>query len=56
MREDPVADEVVRAVDLDVPDLLEPGGLEGDDFVPEDGADVFMSMGIRAKKFGQGAE
>ena len=56
MREDPVADEVVGAVDLDVPDLFQSYGLDGYDFVPEDGADVFMSMGVRAKKFGQGAE
>ena len=56
MRKNPVPDEVVRAVDLDVPDVFQSYGLDGDDFVPEDGADVFMSMGVRAKKFGQGAE
>ena len=38
MRKNPVPDEVVGAVDLDVPDLLHTGGLDGDDFVPEDGA------------------
>ena len=38
MRKDPIPDKVVRAVHLDVPDLLAAGGFYGDDLVPEDGA------------------
>ena len=37
MREDAVADEVVGAFDLDVPDLFGAGGLDRDNGVPEDG-------------------
>ena len=45
MRKDAIPDEVVGALNLDVPDLFQTHGLDGNDGVPENGGRNGLRVG-----------